>query len=157
MKDLSVYIYEANGYSAILTTINEWIYMSHKAHDTILYCAIGRDDEDKDGYILRVNIAEKPYQIDAFHLSEAQLTQLYRSATNDHYRKFSIFENGKFIQIYMGADLVVECPNHKIDVDKLEPERLQKYINIFNESKYTIHSKRVKQILIREFEKLGSY
>ena len=70
MKDLSVYIYEANGYSAILTTINEWIYMSHKAHDTILYCAIGRDDEDKDGYILRVNIAEKPYQIDAFHLSD---------------------------------------------------------------------------------------
>ena len=78
MKNIVKFITEARGYSAVMTTINEWIDMSRKPHDTKLYCVIGRDDESLDGYIICVNIESTPYQIDAFYLTESQLKQLYK-------------------------------------------------------------------------------
>ena len=154
MKSIVKFITEARGSSAIMTTINEWIDMSRKPHDTKLYCVIGRDDESLDGYIICVNIESTPYQIDAFYLTESQLKQLYKSATNNTYRKFSFFNVGGYISIYMGADLIVNKPTNRLDIDEADDDTIKKFMSIYQESKYTIPSKRVSNILAKLFNKL---
>ena len=156
MKSISNYIIEANasGYDAKLYTINEWIHMKHQAHDTTIYCAIGRSDGDRDGYIIRVKLDTRPYNIDVFYLTDSQLDQLYKVATNNYYRPFSFFEEKDKISIYSGSDLIIHKPLKKLDLNNADDTTIKKFKDIYNESKYTISSKRVKNILLRTFDSL---